>query len=53
MTQSLSWTTAGRTGAYEMAMETVELHRRFHVWDRDFAAEPVYWWPGYADHVLT
>ncbi|MCO1348068.1 hypothetical protein L0Z31_11340 (plasmid) [Burkholderia vietnamiensis] len=36
-----------------MTIETIELHRRFHVWDKDSAAEPVYWWPGYSDRLLT
>ena len=34
-------------------MESIELHRRFHVWDKDSASEPVYWWPGYSDHLLA
>lgn len=34
-------------------MDSIELHRRFHVWDKDSTAEPVRWWPRYADGLLA
>ncbi|WP_321935383.1 hypothetical protein [Paraburkholderia sp. J8-2] len=36
-----------------IAMETIELHRRFYVLDKDSATEPMLLWPGYADHLMT
>ncbi|MGY6257318.1 hypothetical protein ACXIVK_28055 [Paraburkholderia caledonica] len=35
-----------------MATNTIELHRRFHVWEKHSEAEPEYWWPGFEDHLI-
>ncbi|MFT0171489.1 hypothetical protein ACLKMY_21175 [Paraburkholderia mimosarum] len=36
-----------------MVTNTVELHRRFHAWDKDSSAEPRYSWPGFEEHLLA
>ncbi|BBA45237.1 TPA: hypothetical protein ACK3Q6_006452 [Burkholderia cepacia] len=34
-------------------MDSIELRRRFHIWDKDSTAELVRWWPWYVDGLLA